>query len=409
MKQKRLLVIGGGAAGFFCAVNAARLNPGLSVIIAERTGQVLQKVKVSGGGRCNVTHACFDIQEMAACYPRGERFLRKAFHQFFVTDTIEWFQERGVLLKVEDDGRMFPEANTSQAIIDCLQQEAQAYGVKLELHATVGKIEPLEAGFNIHFSKGQSMLTDFVVIACGGFSKLSQFDWLSNLQLKVEEPVPSLFTFNFPGHSLNQLMGIAAPESSVKISGTKLSSEGPVLITHWGLSGPAVLRLSAFAARELAQRGYRFSVVVNWCSIYNEQSIAEKIRNERNASPARKVINGNFTGLASRLWEHLLAVSGIDHSKRWADLTVSMMNTLSKKCCAYEMNALGKTTFKDEFVSAGGISLSEIDPNTMMSKKYPGLYFAGEVMDVDGITGGYNFQHAWTSGYIAASHICKSQ
>ncbi|MBK9732598.1 MAG: NAD(P)/FAD-dependent oxidoreductase [Chitinophagaceae bacterium] len=405
MNQKKLLVIGGGAAGFFCAVNAARLNPALQVTIAEKSGQVLQKVKVSGGGRCNVTHACFDIQEMAGCYPRGERFMRSAFHHFFSTDTIEWFQSRSVPLKTEDDGRMFPEANTSQAIIDCLFGEMQRYNVTLQLHFPVEKIEPLDEGFHIYYRKGEKLYTDFVMIACGGFSKATQFDWLKNLKLQIEEPVPSLFTFNFPGHPLNKLMGIAASDAIIKIAGSKRSSNGPVLITHWGLSGPAVLKLSAFAARELSNVNYQFKVVVNWCSTYQEQSFVEKIKEQRALSPARKLINGNFTGLASRLWEFLLIESGIDETKRWADLTVTMINKLAKNCCAYEMNANGKTTFKEEFVSAGGISLKEMDVNSMMSKRYNGLYFAGEILDVDGITGGYNFQHAWTSAFIAATHI----
>ncbi|MEP7127612.1 MAG: NAD(P)/FAD-dependent oxidoreductase, partial [Chitinophagales bacterium] len=397
MNQKKLLVIGGGAAGFFCAVNAARLNPLLEVTIAEKTGQVLQKVKVSGGGRCNVTHACFDKPEMASRYPRGERFMRNAFHRFFTTDTIEWFQSRDVLLKTEEDGRMFPEANTSQSIIDCLINEMNHYHVELQLHFPVEKIEPLEEGFQIHYRKGEMLYTDFVMIACGGFSKSTQFDWLKNLKLQIEEPVPSLFTFNFPGHPLNKLMGIPAPEATIKIAGSKRSSNGPILITHWGLSGPAVLKLSAFAARELAAMNYQFTVIVNWCSAYQEQSFNEKIKEQRSLSPSRKVINGNFTGLASRLWEFLLSESEIDETKRWADLTVAMINKLAKNCCAYEMKANGKTTFKEEFVSAGGISLKETDVNSMMSKRYNGLYFAGEILDVDGITGGFNFQHAWTS------------
>lgn len=381
------------------------MNPLLDVMIAEKGGKILQKVKVSGGGRCNVTHACFDIREMSRRYPRGERFVRKAFYHFFTSDTIQWFQERGVPLKQEEDGRMFPEADTSQAIVDCLTSEMNIYGVRLALHTAILKIQPQQEGFNIMLGGGQSLYADFVVVATGGFSRLDQLDWLKNLNLTMETPVPSLFTFNFPGHPLNQLMGVVAPECSISIAGTRFCAEGPVLITHWGLSGPAILRLSAFAARELAQRNYQFTVVVNWCCTYNEQTFTEKIRHERSAVPSRKVINGNFTGLASRLWEHLLNISGIDNNRRWADLTVSMMNKLSRNCCAYVMTASGKTTFKEEFVSAGGISLTEIEPDTMMSKKYPGLYFAGEVMDVDGITGGYNFQHAWTSGYIAACHI----
>ena len=405
MKQQRLIVIGGGAAGFFCAVNAALLNPALEVIIVERTGKILQKVKVSGGGRCNVTHACFDIEEMASRYPRGERFVRKAFYQFFTTDTIEWFQSRGVELKTEPDGRMFPKANTSQAIIDCLMNEVTKFRVRLLLNKPVEKIEPLEIGFNIHFTNDELLHADFVMLACGGFQKLSQFEWLSNLNLKTAEPVPSLFTFNFPKHPLNNLMGVVAANALVKIAGTKLSSQGPVLITHWGLSGPAILRLSAFAARELAIANYQFTIIINWCTDYNEQTFVQKLQTLRNQSANQKPINGNFTGLPSRLWEFMLQQAGIDDTKRWADLQSTMVNKLAKCICAYEMKADGKTTFKEEFVTAGGIALSEIDANTMMSKQHRGLYFGGEIMDVDGITGGYNFQHAWTSGFVVAKHI----
>ncbi len=408
MKQQRLIVIGGGAAGFFCAINAARLNPALDVTIVERTGKVLQKVKVSGGGRCNVTHACFEIPEMASRYPRGEKFVKKAFYQFFTTDTIEWFQSRGVELKTEPDGRMFPKANTSQAIIDCLMNDLNKYSINLQLHKPVEKIEPSADGFQLQFTNNEKMQADFVMLACGGFQKLSQFDWIKNLNLKIAEPVPSLFTFNFPKHPLNNLMGVVSANAQVKIAGTKLVNQGPVLITHWGLSGPGILRLSAFAAREVAATNYYFTIIVNWCTDYNEQSFVQKIQTLRNQSANQKPINGNFTGLPARLWEFMLQQSGIDDTKRWADLQSAMIHKLAKCICAYEMKAEGKTTFKEEFVTAGGIALTEIDANSMMSKQHPGLYFGGEIMDVDGITGGYNFQHAWTSGFVAAKHIAAS-
>jgi len=407
MKQKRLLVIGGGAAGFFCAVNAARLNPALEVVIVERTEKVLQKVKVSGGGRCNVTHSCFDMEEMASRYPRGQRFVRKAFHQFFTTDTIEWFTSRGVALKTENDGRMFPQTDSSQSIIDCLMRELNLYKVQLLFKRTVEKIEPIDNCFHIHFLDGKMMDADYVVLACGGSPKASQFDWLKNLDLKIADPVPSLFTFNFPNHPLNKLMGLSVPNAVIKINGTKLSSQGPVLITHWGLSGPGILRLSAFAARDLATVNYHFTTNINWCPVYNEQSFIQKLQSLRALSANQKPINGNFTGLPARLWDFLLQASGIDDTKRWADLSSAMTNKLAKQVCANEMKAEGKTTFKEEFVTAGGISLNEIDANTMMSKKHPNLFFGGEIMDVDGITGGYNFQHAWTSGYIAGKYIAE--
>ena len=250
MNKKRLIIIGGGAAGFFCAANAARLNPSLEISIVEKSSKVLQKVKLSGGGRCNVTHACFDIDEMASCYPRGARVMKKAFYQFFTTDTIEWFQSRGVALKTEPDGRMFPVSNSSQSIIDCLMQEIEKQKVKIRLNSAIEKIEPTENKFRLHYSSGVTEDAGFVMLACGGFAKLTQFDWLKNLELKIDAPVPSLFTFNFPNHPLNELRGVTVANAQVKIAGTKLSSQGAVLVTHWGLSGPAVLRLSAFAALE---------------------------------------------------------------------------------------------------------------------------------------------------------------
>lgn len=407
MKNKRLVIIGGGASGFFCAANAAKFYPSLEVIIVEKTGKVLQKVRVSGGGRCNTTHACFEKEEMAKRYPRGERFIKKAFYQFFTTDTIQWFEERGVQLKTEDDGRMFPVSNSSQTIIDCLESDISKYNVKVWLHRDVKSIEKSYTGFELHFNSNEILDADFVMIATGGFPKLSQYDWLKNLNLSIASPVPSLFTFNFPQHSLNNLMGLSVQNASVKIADTKLISEGPILITHWGLSGPAILRLSAFAAIHLSEKNYDFKIFVNWNKKFKEHELAKALHDMRFESPNQKVVNGNFTELPSRLWEYLLAESGIDDTKRWSDLSSGMVNKLARNICNYEMNAMGKTTFKEEFVSAGGIDLNEIDVNTMMSKKHSGLFFGGEIMNIDGITGGYNFQHAWTSAYIAAKGIGK--
>jgi predicted Rossmann fold flavoprotein len=405
--QQKLVVIGGGAAGFFCAINAAKLAPQLLVVLVERTSNVLQKVKISGGGRCNTTHNCSSISTMASRYPRGERFVKKAFHHFFTNDTIDWFAQHGVALKTEPDGRMFPVANTSAAIIDCLTQQAAKLGIKIIYNAQVLQIQPVAAyNYSIQLKNNTTPLqANYVMLACGGFSKLSQYDWLQNLKLKIESPIPSLFTFNFSKHPLNELMGVVAPNCVVKIAGTKLLSEGIVLITHWGLSGPAILRLSAFAASHLAQVNYQFNVIINWCSTYNEQSFVQHIINLRTSSPTQKITNGNFTGLPKRLWDYMLAQANIDADLRWADANNIRLHKLAKCICGYEMQANGKTTFKEEFVTAGGIALTEIDVNTMMSKKHAGLFFGGEIMDVDGITGGYNFQHAWTSGFIAAKQI----
>jgi predicted Rossmann fold flavoprotein len=410
--KKRLVVIGGGAAGFFCAINAARLHPSLEVMLLEKTGKLLSKVKVSGGGRCNVTHSCFSIADMIRHYPRGANFLKKAFHHFFTTDTIQWFSERGVSLKTEDDGRMFPVSNSSQSIIDCLMKEANKYGVEIRLMSDVKSIRPeievnAEKKFTLELSDGRQLTADFVCIASGGYAKPSQFGWLQQLGHSIAEPVPSLFTFNMPGNAITQLMGVSVPEASIKIAGTSLSAKGPLLITHWGLSGPAVLRLSAWGARELATKNYQFDFVVNWLPQFNENTLREHLQQLRFEIAAQKIGNRNPFDLPQRLWQYLLQQSGIDEDKRWADLPAKEQNKLIANCCVQEFKVQGKTTFKEEFVTAGGIQLSEIDVNTMQSKVIPHLYFAGEILDVDGITGGFNFQHAWTSGFIAARAIAK--
>lgn len=403
----RLVVIGGGAAGFFCAVNAARLNPSLEVIILEKSSKLLSKVKVSGGGRCNVTHACFSIADMVKRYPRGANFLKKAFHRFFTHDTIAWFKERGVELKTEEDGRMFPVTDSSQTIIDCLMREANRYGVEIRMMSEVGSLKSEERQFKIELSDLRHLTSDFVCVACGGYPKSSQFEWLRALGHHISEPVPSLFTFNMPGHPITQLMGVSVPEAQVKIAGAKLEAKGPLLITHWGMSGPVILRLSAWGARELAAGNYRFTAIVNWLPEYNENSLREYIQQLRFDIASQKMGHRNPFNLPQRLWAFLLQQSGIDEEKRWADLPAKEQNKLITHCCAHPFAVQGKTTFKEEFVTAGGIELAGVDANTMQSKLVPGLFFAGEILDVDGITGGFNFQHAWTSGYVAASSMKK--
>jgi predicted Rossmann fold flavoprotein len=403
--KKTLMVIGGGAAGFFCAVNAARMNPELKVILLEKSGKLLSKVKVSGGGRCNVTHACFDIKDMSMNYPRGEHFVRKAFHQFFTTDTIEWFESRGVTLKTEEDGRMFPVTDSSQSIIDCLLREANKYGVEILMNREVVELKMDKGKWEIILKSSEVIIADFVCVASGGFSKLSQFDWVKLTGHTIIEPVPSLFTFNIPKHPLNQLMGVSVPNATVKIQQTKLKNNGPLLITHWGLSGPCVLKLSAWGARELQQLNYHFTISVNWLGDEKEEAVREKIKGTRNTSAPRKIINTNLFQLPNRLWQFFLQQSEISDEMRWADMPAKAQNKLIQILINYELNVKGKTTFKEEFVTAGGVSLKEIDVNTMQSKLHNGLFFAGEILDVDGITGGFNFQHAWTSGYIAAKGI----
>ena len=405
--SKKLVVIGGGAAGFFCAVNAARLNPLLEVILLEKSAKLLSKVKVSGGGRCNVTHACFDIPVMSKRYPRGTNFVKKTFHQFFTTDTIQWFKERGVELKSEPDGRMFPVSDSSQTIINCLLSEADRYGVKIKMLAEVKSIEPVQDQFNIHLPN-QIVVADYVCVASGGFPKISMFDWLKHLGHTIEEPVPSLFTFNMPSHPITKLMGISVENVIVKIRGSKLQEQGPLLITHWGLSGPAILKLSAWGARELKLRNYEFGISVNWLPGMNEQLLAEKFQLLRFQIASQKILHKNPFGLPARLWEFLLQHSKINPEITWSNLPAKEQNMLIRNLVVFEADIKGKTTFKEEFVTAGGIRLTEVDANTMMSRKVKNVFFAGEILDVDGITGGYNFQHAWTSGWIAANEIAKA-
>ncbi|MCW3088417.1 MAG: NAD(P)/FAD-dependent oxidoreductase [Sediminibacterium sp.] len=399
-----LIVIGGGAAGFFCAVNAARMNPGLKVTILEKSNKLLSKVKVSGGGRCNTTHACFEIPELVKKYPRGQNFIKKALHWFNPNDTIAWFAERGVALKTEPDGRMFPVTNDSQTIINCLLKEADKYGVTIRMQTEVKSIESAPGGFQLQ-TPNAKLQTRYVCIACGGYPKSSMFDWLRQPGHHIEEPVPSLFTFNIPNNQVTELMGVSVEKAGVKVAGSKLSEEGPLLITHWGMSGPVILRLSAWGARQLAAENYHFTILVNWLPDYPEQHLRNDWQSFREEHASQKTGNKNPFGLPSRLWTYLLSSSGIDPDKRWAEMLSKEQNKLIKNLTAQEFHVKGKTTFKEEFVTCGGVKLNEIDPNTMESRVKPGIYFAGEVMDVDGITGGFNFQHAWTSGWIAARAI----
>ncbi len=404
---KQLVVIGGGAAGFFCAVNAARLDPSLRVMIIEKTSKLLAKVRVSGGGRCNVTHDCRDLAEMARKYPRGNHFVKKMFHHFFTPDTIAWFAARNVTLKTEEDGRMFPVSNSSQTIIDCLIKEANSYGVEVRMNQEAQEIVTRDNKFLLRMKSGQEIQADFVCVACGGYPKSSMFEWLLKTGHHIEPPVPSLFTFNLPGNPITALMGIAVPDAIVKVTGSRLSERGPVLITHWGLSGPAILRLSAWGARDFQQRDYRFSISIHWVAALSESSIRQSILELRSGAGSQKVMQKNKFGLPQRLWEFQCQQSGINEHMRWADLPAREQNRLVKMLTNQEFQVEGKTTFREEFVTAGGIRLSEIEASTMQSKIVPGLFFAGEIIDVDGITGGFNFQHAWSGGFIAAKVIAS--
>ena len=409
MGKKTLVIVGGGAAGFFCAINAARLNPDLDVIIIEKTGKILAKVRISGGGRCNLTHACYKVEDLIRNYPRGEKFLKRGFHLFSPRDTITWFEERGVRLKTEGDGRIFPVSNKSQTIIDCLIHEAQKYGVRIWTNTEVKSIQKNAEKFEIDLTGALRIEADFVCLSCGGYPKNKMFDWLRDLGLSIEPPVPSLFSFNMPGHEITHLMGISVSQSRVRILQTNLSAEGPLLITHWGLSGPVILRLSAWGARLLAstEMPYHFNIQVSWLPGMNEQSLRQELLQLRQEGGQRKMHGRSPFALPLRLWEWILSRSGIPEDTRWAELKSANQHSLINNLLFQEFPVSGKTTFKEEFVTAGGVRLSEIDPLTMQSKKVPALFFAGEIMDIDGITGGFNFQHAWTSGFLAARTIAR--
>jgi hypothetical protein len=407
MSNKKLIVIGGGAAGFFCAVNAARLNPALKVILLEKSAKLLSKVKVSGGGRCNTTHACFEIPLLVKKYPRGEQFLKKAFHLFDTNNTIEWFAERGVTLHTESDGRMFPITNNSQTIIDCLLKEANKYKVDILMQTEVKSIEFNNDQFALSIAGSKKLMADFVCIACGGYPKTDMFQWLTKTGHTINNPVPSLFTFNIPKHPITELMGLSVSNAKVKIAGTKLIEQGPLLITHWGLSGPVVLKLSAWGARQLAEMNYQFSILVNWLGTTNEAELRQEWAGYRDQFSSNKIGNKHPFELPNRLWVFLLSFAGIDIDTRWGELKSAEQNKLIQLLTNHLFEVKGKTTFKEEFVTAGGIQLNEINAQTMESKLQSNLFFAGEIIDVDGITGGFNFQNAWTSGWIAANTIAQ--
>ncbi|MBN7810823.1 NAD(P)/FAD-dependent oxidoreductase [Algoriphagus sp. H41] len=398
----KVAVIGGGAAGYFAAIHAS--GPGIEVTIFEKTPKLLSKVKVSGGGRCNVTHRPMEISKLVKNYPRGEKFLKRTFRHFSIPDTFDWFQSRGVELKVESDGRVFPVSDSSQSIIDCLQREAEKAKVHIRTSTAIRELNPLEKGYELITEKGV-FRADAVVIAAGGQPKSDGYFFLKSLKHSVKDPIPSLFTFNTPGEPIRELMGIAVPDGMVKIEGTKLSYRGPVLVTHWGISGPAVLKLSAFGADWLHQQQYRARVLINWNAGFGENDYLEHLTGYAKAHPNRKVHSHPLFELPARLWEHFCEKAEIEEGALLGNLSKKNLNKLVQNLFCYILAVSGKTTFKEEFVTAGGISLTEVDPETMQSIYHPNLYFAGEVLDIDGITGGFNFQAAWSTGFLAGKSI----
>jgi predicted Rossmann fold flavoprotein len=411
----KIAIIGGGAAGFFAALACAKKYPTYQIVIIEKTSKILSKVKVSGGGRCNVTHACNEISKLVKSYPRGEKFLKKAFHHFAVPDTIAWFLEKGIVLKTEPDGRIFPITDDSQTIIDCFLQEVQKYYIQIRTSTEVQKIDVVYASeedkkngqsnsFQLHTknaTKNSVEIFDKVIIATGGSPKIENLQWLADIGLQILKPVPSLFTFNLPKNPLTSLMGVAVPAVRVRIADSKLSEEGAILITHWGLSAYSVLKLSAWGARILAEKNYQFSALVSWLPTYHDEQLRQELYTLKQEFATRQIGNKNPFALPSRLWEFLLQKLAIPAEKRWADITKQELHQLNTILLHDLYEVHGKTIFKEEFVTCGGVDLAEIDYNTMQSKKIQGLYFAGEVLDIDGLTGGFNFQAAWTTGYIA--------
>ena len=398
----RIAVIGGGAAGFFSAIAAKENRLDSHVTIFEKSQKVLSKVKVSGGGRCNVTNGTTSISELAKGYPRGEKQLKKAFSVFSTTDTWKWFESRGVELYTQDDNRVFPKSDNSHSIVDCLMAETNQLGIDLQLGAGVSSIKSASDKLELQFQgETESRTFDKVIIATGGSPSKKGFDWLEHLGHKIEVPVPSLFTFNMPTEPIKELMGVVVANAMVNIQGTKLKSQGPLLITHWGMSGPAILKLSAFGARILSELGYKFKAQVNWAGEPNNELVLENVRDIIEQNPKKLLSNVRPFGLPERMWLFLLTRSEISSTKKWSELSKKDLNKLVNTLTNDEYQVSGKTTFKEEFVTCGGISLESVNFKTMESKACPNLYFAGEILDVDGITGGYNFQAAWTTGFIA--------
>ncbi|GHN02024.1 flavoprotein [Cytophagales bacterium WSM2-2] len=406
MKTKNhfdLVVIGGGAAGFFGAICAAEMNPSLSILILEKTTKLLSKVKVSGGGRCNVTHHCFEPTPLSRHYPRGNKELKSLFRKFQAKDVVSWFESKGVKLKTEEDGRMFPVSDNSQTIVDCFLYEAKRLGIEVRLQSEVKNITPVENGFSIN---NDELHASKILIAAGGYNHLENYGWLKSNN--VVPPIPSLFTFNDSGKLFKDLMGVSVANAEVKIAGAKFSETGPVLITHWGLSGPGVIKLSAWAAEYLYERKYEFTALVNWTGTASEEIVRKDFADLNANHGKQKIVNNPLYKIPSRLWVRLCDLAEIDEDCTWAILPRKSQNKLVEFLIRCPFEIKGKTTFKEEFVTCGGIDLKSIELETMESKVVRGMYFAGEVLNIDGETGGFNFQSAWTTAYVAAKSLCEN-
>ena len=397
--MKKVIIIGGGASGFFTAANIdTKLY---DVTILEQNSDVLQKVKISGGGRCNVSHACFDPRELVQFYPRGNKELLSVFTKFQPGDTMNWYEEHGVTLKIEDDNRIFPESNSSQSIIDCLVNECRKKNAKILTKQTITEILPQENGYKIH-TTDQNYFADYVVFSTGSSPKA--FKILEKLGHRIITPVPSLFTFNIKNEILKDLMGTSFQYVNIEIPKLNLEESGSLLITHWGLSGPAILKLSAWGARELAALKYQFEIIVNFIGTASEDAL-EIFKNFKEKEPKKSIGQAKIFDITNRFWQRILFVSGIDTAKQIANINNKEMQKIIENLCCCRMNVTGKSTFKEEFVTAGGVDLKEMDFKTMKSKKLPNFYISGEVLNIDAVTGGFNFQACWSEGWLIAQDL----
>jgi predicted Rossmann fold flavoprotein len=410
MSLRRVVIAGGGAAGFMAAIVCAESSAEVRVSVLEKTAQFLSKVRISGGGRCNVTHACFDPVKLGAFYPRGGNALRRAFGDFQPRDTVAWFNARGVQLKTEPDGRMFPVTNSSETIIDCLLRAARDAGVELRVNSGLERVQRRADGtFALELSGGENAECERLMLATGGCRAAANGQLAVSLGHTLVDPVPSLFAFHIDVPWLKALAGISMDTVEVSAPGSELSERGAILVTHLGLSGPAILRLSAWGARDLHEKGYRFPLLINWQPDMNEEMISAELERRRGAHPARFIVNTPFNGLPGRLWEALVLAAGIARTTRWADLSRAARHQLVQQLGRTKFEVSGRSLNKDEFVTCGGVPLREVNFKTMESRVCPGLYFGGELLDIDGITGGFNFQSAWTTGWLAGNAMAAAK
>lgn len=400
-----LIVAGGGAAGFFAAIQAAELKTAGKILIVEKSPKLLAKVKISGGGRCNVTHSCFVPKDLSSHYPRGQKPLASVFKQFQAKDVVNWLAQKGVELKKEEDGRMFPVTDDSQTIIDCFMQEALRLKIQIEIGDGIVAAKQHENKFEIQTQKGVTYHAHNFLIAVGGSPSTKSYEWIEHLGHSVITPIPSLFTFNDSEKTFKDLMGISVDNALVKIAGAKFEKTGPLLITHWGLSGPAVIKLSAWAAAYLHQTNYAFTALVSWIGETKEEEIRAYLNNYKLTKGKQKVYSNPLFSLPQRLWTKLCELAEVPEEKIWAELPLKNINKLLENLIRCPFHIKGKTTFKEEFVTCGGVDLAEVNIESMESKKLPGLFFAGEVLNIDGETGGFNFQAAWSTAYLAARSL----